>query len=314
MEEGFLAKDGYEKRDCLLFVAGDYPDKDVAFDRDDLLTLVRNSATEIPVKVEHLPESVFDEALGVVTGLRVQGERLWGTLWQASETRAFLEKAGARHLSVSIDTPEMRLREVSFVRRPRIHEAQVFSEGKSVRFVISNAFAEEGEKRTMTSVRQLAEGLIATLRGFTGSEEAGSLEARFAETLEQERSQWREERAEQTIRDWKRQGRLRATERAERIARALLTQGTMGVVHFDGESVSLGRLFTQFMEENGPVVPMGEWIPGDRESATARSGSANARLMTLAMERARVEGISYGQAFAAVAAAQPELARAAREE
>ncbi len=113
--------------------------------------------------------------------------------------------------------------------------------------------------------------------------------------------------AERRIGDWKREGRIRATETAERLARTLLLSGAEQTVTFDGKSVPASQMFIQFVEANGEVVPMGERIPAEMP------GKAGERLIALTEERMKREGIGYVEAFTAVTAAHPELAMAARE-
>ncbi|HZO90533.1 MAG TPA: hypothetical protein VFB38_19555 [Chthonomonadaceae bacterium] len=317
-----FSEDGeFVERACLLFEAGEYPDKGVAITEDDLRAVAANSGERVPVKIEHLPESPFDGALGVVTDLRVVGKQLWGTLRQPVEAWRLAQRAGARALSVELDVAKRRLVETSFVCRPRVKSAQVFSETGVVEFTVPELFA--GERGTMmTGVRQFAEGLMVYLRGFLGGEEGKEADrageaARFAlerEQMAEERARFRVERVEQQIREWKRQGCLRATERAERLARTLLMRGEESLVEFDAESVPLSGLFARFMAENGPVVPLGEAMRVDRYGELGRGRSSGERLVALARERARQEGLSYVQSFALVAAEHPDLAQAAREE
>ena len=164
------------------------------------------------------------------------------------------------------------------------------------------------EEDKMT-VRQFAEGLMAYLRGFTGGEVATGSAATVDFAVE--RAKLEAERTDRQVLDWKREGKLRATERAESLARTLLSSGPDSLVQFDGASVPLRMLFAQFVAENGPVVPMGELMVSDRGLGSRGAGE---RLVALAQEKSRREGLSYVQAFAAVSAADPEMARAAREE
>lgn len=322
-----FSEDGeFVERECLLFEAGDYPDKGVRITEDDLRAIAANSEAAVPVKIEHLPESPFDGALGAVTRLRVMGSQLWGTLRQPVEAWRLALRAGAQALSVALDMANRRLVETSFVCRPRVAQAQVFCETDVVQFMVPGVFAAgKGARETMTSVRQFAEGLIAYLRGFLGGEEgkepgeAAGESVEFAqerERMTQELAAFRAERVEQQLAEWKRQGWLRATERAEQLARALLLGGESYLARFDAESVSLSVLFGQFVRENGPVVPLGEMLSADRHGLSGRGGgsAAGERLVALAREKARQEGLSYVQSFAAVTAEHPELAMAAREE
>jgi hypothetical protein len=165
------------------------------------------------------------------------------------------------------------------------------------------------EDRGMSSVRQFGEGLIQYIRGVMGGTESDS--SRFAqerEALAAERESIRNQRVDSEIAELKRLGLLKATESAEGMAREILKAGLGSVVTFGDSPSTLAALFTQFLNENGPVVPMGESLRAD-------SGAmAGDRLISLAREEAKKESLPYVAAFARVSGANPELARAAREE
>ncbi len=310
-----FSEDGeWVERECLLFETGSYPDKGVRISRDDLRAIAHNSDRSIPMKIEHLSESPFDRALGVVTQLRVVGEQLWGTLRQPVEAWRMAQRAGARALSVALDVAGRKVVETSFVCRPRVAGAQVFSNSDIVHFSLEMSFAVlEKEKEPMGSVRQFAEGLIAYLRGVTDREPTdmeSSETALFAEEMRKEREVLRGERAKQQLWDWKRRGWLRGTHRVEELAQTLLSTGEANVVKFGGEDVSFAALFTEFVKENGPVMLLGEMVPADKSSG---QGGAGERLSSMAHERARREGIGFMQAFSEVATSNPELAHECRE-
>lgn len=356
-----LADEEVVERECLLFEAGEYADRGVTITEDDLREIAANTAGEIPVRIEHMRETPFDGALGVVTKVRAAGRQLWGTLRQPAEAWSFVQKAGARALSVALDMAGKRLVETSFVCRPRVAGARVFSADRVVLEVegvipsprpsispleampgreLSPLPKQQGEgpvrggvllterEEGMSSVRQFAEGLIAHLRGVIGSGEEvadgdGSAGQRAAEglqpveqfaeeraALERERLELQARQVEQQVADLKRQGLLRGTEKAEELAKAILQFCVTNVVLFGEEEVLLGRLFTQLLEENGPVVPMGEVARAD---LSAGSGAAD-RLIAMAKETARKENVGYLAAFGQVGREHPELARAAREE
>jgi hypothetical protein len=326
----FRAGGAFVERECLLLEAGDYPDRGVKITPDDLRAIAINTPRQVPVKVEHLRESPFDRALGVVTRLRAVENRLWGTLRQPAEAWRFVQRAGARALSVALDLVERKLAEVSFVCRPRVPSAQVFGDGvvgSLGDWVIGNVMLEfpndlttqrpDGpityKEETMTSVRQFAEGLMQYIRGaLGGGEETPETERLAAERaqLAAEREAVRARKVEQQIAEFKRQGRLRATDRAEGLARAILLFEETNVVPFGGEEMPLAALFAQFLEENGAVVPMGEIAPAE----PGIGAGASDRLLALAREAARRDGLPYLTAFRQVSAAHPDLARAAREE
>src|SRR5437016_4111892 len=48
------------ERECLLFEAGDYPDRGVTITPGDLQAIATNTLGELPVRIEHLRESPFD--------------------------------------------------------------------------------------------------------------------------------------------------------------------------------------------------------------------------------------------------------------
>lgn len=289
------------ERECLLFEAGDYPDRGVTITPDDLRDFARNSARELPVRVEHLRESPFDGALGVVTRLREAGGKLWGTLRQPRAAWEFARCAGARALSVALDTGERRLTEVSFVCHPRVAEARVFGENR-VCFHSEALFKEE----QMSSVKTFAEGLIRYVRQAIGTDETPGQEP---SELEQARETLRRERTEGRIAEFKRQGLLRATDKVEGLARVLLMSGEENVIRFGEEETPVSSLFSRFLEANGAVVPMGELAKAD----AAMPEGAAARLIAMARERAKDQGLPYHAAFLQVSSERPDLATAARE-
>jgi len=296
------------ERVCFLFEAGEYPDKGVTVTEGDLREIVRNSGDTIPVKIEHLAESPFDGVLGTVTELEVRGSGLWGKLRQSQEVWELMKRAGAQRLSVGLDLARKAIVETSLVCRPRVKNAQVFAQASVVRFEGAEFYGEE--EKVMGSARQFAEGLIGYLRGVIRDEPIDFAEERAAMTAERE--EIAKERTLQQIGQWKREGKLRATETVEKIAGILLGVGGGNVVAFDGESIPVSALFARFVSENGVVVPMGERLAGD--PLGMMGGSAQSRLIALAEEKVKQEGVSYFRAFAAVATANPELAEQAREE
>jgi hypothetical protein len=291
------------ERDCLLFEAGDYPDRGVTITEDDLREIARNTPESVPVRIEHLAESPFDSALGVVTRLRVHGGRLWATLRQPVEAWRLVRRAGATALSVALDIASKQVREVSFVCRPRVADARVFGQGTAY-FM---GTWQEGQE--MAGVRQFAESVVQFVRSRMaglGADEACA----EREAAERDRAELRRLRVERQMQDFKERGLVRGTEEATSIASALLSISDTSVTQFSGSEEPISVLFARFLEANGAVVPMGEIAPGD----VAAGGRAAERLMLMAEQMARKQGISYVMAFGRAARANPELARAAREE
>lgn len=311
------AQEEYVERECLLFEAGSYPDRGVEVTREDLEAIARNTPPEVPVKIEHLQHSPFDGVLGTVGRLRVAGTRLWGTLRLPADTWRFIQRAGAKALSIALDVASRRIVETSFVCQPRVPSAQVFRRDALMivcRDLDAHASpdASAGEKEVPdVTVRQLADSLIQYLRGVASSQDDARPE-RFASErseLEKERADLLRQRARQQVQELKQRGLIRAGGDAEHLAAALLSVPGPHTVVFGSEQVSIPELFVRFLKENGPIVPMGEWIP-----AGSSDGSAAQKLIALAHDAARKENVGYLTAFARVSAQHPELARAAREE
>jgi hypothetical protein len=126
--------------------------------------------------------------------------------------------------------------------------------------------------------------------------------------MEAERAAIRSQRVENEVSELKRLGLLKATDSAEGMARVILGAGYTGIVTFGGSQSTLAALFSRFLKENGPVVPMGEAFRSDSASM------ATDRLISLARAESRRENVPYVAAFARVTNANPDLARAAREE
>jgi hypothetical protein len=293
------------ERECLLFEAGDYPDKGVSVTMDDLVEIARNSSADIPVRIEHLPETPFDGALGVVGDVRAADGRLWGKLKIPAETWGFVQRAGAKALSVALDMAAKRLTEVSFVSRPRIRSAMVFcGEDNLLRMevILPDMTTRDG------GLKRFVDGLLQYVRNATNSDEASRMERERRE-LESERALVRSERVNGVIAEFKRKGLLKATQRAEEMARAFLLNGESDGVRFGEESLSFADLFSRFLEENGPVVPMGEVAPSMPDVRDAAD-----HLVRMAHETARKEGIGFANAFRKVSEEYPDLATAARDE
>ena len=339
----------FVERRCLLFEAGSYPDKGVTVTSEMLEEIAANSPGAIPVKIEHLPESPIDGALGIVHQLHVVGEMLWGVLRQPIETWRVMEISGARALSVGLDIANRRLLEASFVCHPRVKRAQVFSEsgksgvgclalgigGETGDLGMMECGSDEIQHSTpnmqrplckggkMRNVKQFATELMGYLRGILDGGEGDSEGEGGHEMALKPRVEAFSvppappliapvafnalSEADRRIRDWKREGRIRATPETERLAKALLTFGGDQSINFDEGSVSLPQAFIRFVESNGEVVPMGERIPAELP------GKAGEKLIALTRERVLTDRIGYVEAFTAVTAANPELAMAARE-
>ncbi len=318
--------DGEVVRECLLFESGEYPDRELVIADEDLLRIATNSLATIPVEIEHVSPTPFSGALGTITDLNVRGKELWGNLRQSPAAWKFVCEAGARSLSIALDPVRKCITEVSFVRKPRVARAQVFrDDGSQVRVDEQGAgetscayfYAEISELKEVgevNSVRQFAEGLIGYLRGVTAHEgEISPAEITMSEeraAIDNARRALQGERVEQQILAFKQQGLIRAGNQAESAARAILESGSGETVRFGETEISISALFGQFLKANGSVVPMGEIVAADPTDGAA----PGSRLIAMAEEACKRDGVPFHAALSKVAAANPELARSARDE
>ena len=234
-------KNGMIERECLLFEAGDYPDRNLTISHADLIDIATNSPAALPVRVEHLPESPFDGALGTVVDLRADGGRLWGVLRQTEAAWDFVRQSGARALSIALDTAKQALTEVSFVTRPRVASAQVFSgmDSSIVHFDI-----DWKELDDMQGVKQFAEGIIQHIRSMAGGE-SGTLELERAH-LEAEREALHRESATRKMEHFRQLGLVRPTDAAVGLAAAILGSGDGMIVTFGEARTSVAKLFAEW--------------------------------------------------------------------
>jgi hypothetical protein len=133
MEQVYLPKattfseDEVIEREAQLFEAGEFKDKNVTITEQDLDTWINNfSEAKVPVEIEHI-KTPFDGFLGSVKKLWRQGKILFGTVSFPKAVWTLAEAAGAKKLSVTVAPDLSCLTGVSFVTKPRIKSAQVFS-------------------------------------------------------------------------------------------------------------------------------------------------------------------------------------------
>ncbi len=313
-------------RECLLFEAGEYPDKNLTIDPTVLQKIAENCTAPIPVEIEHMADTPFSGALGTISDIVVRGTELWGLLKLTASAWQFVKMAGARKLSIAFDPVKKCITEVSFVSRPRVARAQVFRDdgvnettdqqgaGDNSSALFYAELFEQREVNELNSVKQFAEGLMGYLRGVTAPEgDIPSTEISMSEeraAIARDRRALQSERVDQQIMAFKQQGLIRATEQAESAARTILESGSNSTVRFGEADISFGALFGQFLRANGSVVPMGESVTADLTEGSA----PGSRLISMAEETSRRDGVPFHTALSKVASANPELARSAREE
>jgi hypothetical protein len=112
------------EREATLFVAGEYPDRDLVVTEEDIARLAQ-TPLPIPIFVEHQP-SAF--RLGEVVSLRAVGRYLIGRLKLFAEADELLSRLNLRSLSVAISRALDRVLEVSITDSPRVAEARMFND------------------------------------------------------------------------------------------------------------------------------------------------------------------------------------------
>ncbi|MBS1715873.1 MAG: hypothetical protein JST30_16215 [Armatimonadetes bacterium] len=110
-------------RRAKLFEAGDYPDKGLTVDEDDLLKLQDTFGAPVPVLIEHADSPL---QLGFLTGVEAQGHELFGMVALTKEANDLIEASGAHSLSLGLDAALSKIQEVSLVSRPRVPSARLF--------------------------------------------------------------------------------------------------------------------------------------------------------------------------------------------
>jgi len=120
------------EREGLIFVAGDYPDKQVSVTEDDLDEVVKNFKP-VDVDIEH-SSTPFDGILGTLSKVYKKGKELWGTFSFEDVAWRLIEKAGAKKCSVSYNPELKTLTGIGLVKNPRVKSAQIFNEGDKIQF------------------------------------------------------------------------------------------------------------------------------------------------------------------------------------
>lgn len=131
------ATDPQAHRVARLFVAGEFPDKNLTVteaDLDGLITRFHATGARRPVQIEHIVSPL--DPLGEVVGLHRCGAELFGLLVFSAGVEAHLQKRGVENVSVALvrendvngDTGGFSLKEVSLVLKGRIPSATLFDE------------------------------------------------------------------------------------------------------------------------------------------------------------------------------------------
>lgn len=103
-----------------IFEAGDYPDKGISVDPEDLERLAEAAAGK-PILLEHLKSGI---RLGEILRAWREGTRLRAVLRFMKSAYDWVKSQGLRGLSVAISPDASQLHEVSVVTSPRVPSAQ----------------------------------------------------------------------------------------------------------------------------------------------------------------------------------------------
>lgn len=112
-------------RRAKLFEAGDYPEKGLVVTAENLKEIERNFTKPVPVLIEHSSSPL---ELGYLTQVSAEGNELFGALQLSPEANALIETSGAKSLSLGLSKDMRSIREVSLVQKPRIADAQIYSD------------------------------------------------------------------------------------------------------------------------------------------------------------------------------------------
>ncbi|NUL83140.1 MAG: hypothetical protein HUU60_10515 [Armatimonadetes bacterium] len=119
-----MDKENWINREAKLLEAGDYPDKGVVIDQNDLQRLADAFDEPAPIYVEHAP-SPFK--LGWLDRVWRKGAELFGSLRLMQEANDLLDRLGIASLSVGLASDLSSIVEVSITGNPRIADARLFN-------------------------------------------------------------------------------------------------------------------------------------------------------------------------------------------
>ena len=110
-------------RKAKLFEVGEYADKNLRVEAQDLHRLAASLDAPVPVWIEHTETPL---EMGYLTDIQAAGNELFGVLALTPEADEIIEKSKAKSLSLSVSRELDRIYEVSIVAKPRIESARLF--------------------------------------------------------------------------------------------------------------------------------------------------------------------------------------------
>jgi len=193
-------EDGYIVREADVFQAGNYPDKGVSVTPEDLDRLAQTD--EAPVRVEH-----GDIEIGKAYGFRRVGDWLKATIRVLPEAWALIERVGVKGVSVALSRDLSRILEISWVSRPRVAGAQLYSAGDAITLAITDRRDRPmGEENNNAATAAPAAETIEALK--SQLEALQQTIAREREERESERRAFAAERARIEVQTYVQAGKL----------------------------------------------------------------------------------------------------------
>ena len=228
-------EDGYIVREADVFQAGDYPDKGVSVTPEDLDRLAQTD--EAPVRVEH-----GDIEIGKAYGFRRVGDWLKATIRVLPEAWALIERVGVKGVSIALSRDLSRIIEVSWVSRPRVAGAQLYSDGDAIVLNLSDRRQRSMSEETNTATAAPAAETLEALRSQIGALQEAIAKERAER--EAERRAFQAERARIEVQSYVQAGKLPPA-CADTVAALLATDAQ---VRFGEDEKPVATLVRQLIE------------------------------------------------------------------
>jgi hypothetical protein len=324
-----IGSEAPEIREALIFRAGRYEDKGIEVTEADLdkYILYHKENGKVPICHEHKDGKL---RFGYLVGMWRKGTELFGRLAFDAPALATAKKCGLQSLSVAIDRVKNYIKEVSLVEFPRIQDAGIeFSLSGEFSIAESPAapMAQTGSDTKESEVTNMADapnvqaseiGLAEARLAFAENKaaiESGELQrysqdnialAREARQMLSDQAketaannaEFRAQRAEMIVDDWKQRGHItRAVEAKVRaLAQHIPAKGTtireQDSVEFtaasgETEVAHWAQVFKEVIDANGPVVDLKERARAGETSIMSAEDAANAAKFNYTPEQAQ---------------------------
>jgi hypothetical protein len=301
------------ERDAKIFEAGRYDDKDMEVTEGDLCKIAA-AHKPVPIGYEHAGGKL---RFGWLTKVWQTGQELWGRLSFSPRAFATAKECGLNRLSVTLPRDKSRLYGVDLVESPRVGDAAFefaavafnVAESPAVAVAAAGSDTQESEVTKMAEETQTqdAMGLPDARRAFAESKaalESGELqkfnqdnialarESRqmvidAAKEAEANNAEFRAQRAEMIVDDWKQRGCI--TRAAEPKVRALMqhlpakgsTVKEQDAIQFktdngEAEVAHWAQVVKEIIDANGPVIDLKERARAGQLNGMSTEDATNA--------------------------------------